>query len=167
MRLFAILLVLSAFVTLEIQAASPAKDNQKNKTQQAPKKKPLPNKNQIIARLRKETPFVQTKVGDTVSCLLLSNVTITGKIYRIQPNAVWIDDGVAKLRQNREMMSMEARAKFWKEDYNSYLAEQADEEIRQRSTGKFKGNVHSVADKKDPRFKRPKMNPGNKLKKKK
>ena len=166
MRKLMLLLAVSAFIMLEIHADSPADNNQKKPAKQAPKPKVL-SRSQRIAKLRKEEPFVQAKTGDTVSCLLLSDSVITGKIYRIQPDAVWIDDGTVKLRQKRNLLSMETRAKFWREDYNLYTAELIDKEIFQESLAKNKGKSTNVADKRDPKFKRPPMNLGNKLKKKK
>lgn len=166
MKTLMFLLVASAFAMLELHAAPPA-ENQKTEAKKPAAKKAPPNKNQILARLRKETPFVQAKTGETVSCLLLSDVTFTGKIYRIQPDAVWIDDGTVKVKQKRSLLSMETRAKFWREDYNLYLNEQAEKEMLQNSLSNAQGNTSHVANTKDPRFKRPKMNQGNKLKKKK
>ena len=165
MRKLMLLLAALTFVMLEIHAAPPADNNKKQPAKQAQKPK---SKNQRLAEFRKNHPFVQAKTGETVSCLLLSNVVITGKIYRIKNDAVWIDDGTVKLKQNRDMLSMETRAKFWKEDYNLYINEQIDKEILQESFSKSQGNSSYVADKKDPKFNRSmKKSVGNRLKKKK
>lgn len=166
MRKLMLLLAALTFVMLEIHAAPPANNNQKQPAKQAPKKK---SKNQRLAELRRRNPFVQAKTGETISCLLLSNGVITGKIYRIKDDGVWIDDGTAKLKQRRDLMSMETRARFWKEDYNLYTNELIDKEILQESFSKSQeGTSNSVANKKDPKFDRSlKKGVGNKLKKKK
>ena len=166
MRKMVLLLAALAIVMPEIHAANPpANSDQKQPAKPAPKKK---SRNQRMAELRKKMPFVQARVGETVSCLLLSDVAITGKIYRIKEDAIWIDDGTAKLKQKRNLLSMETRAKFWKEDYNLYIGELIDKEILHESLSKSQSKSANVADKKDPKFQRPSMkNVGNKLKKKK
>jgi len=157
-----ILLVLLALtiVFAEIPlTAAPPKANAKPAPAK-PAAPPKPNRNQIIAKLRRENPFKQVKVGESVSFPLLGGATVSGKVFRIKDKGVWVDDGVVKVLQRRTTMSYEGRAKFWKEDYEKYINERANEEVRQQTGVNFKGNVNSVAKPDDPRFKRPKMSSG-------
>lgn len=157
-------LLMAAFLSVAVLIAAPL-DAAEKKPAPAPQKKapPKPNRAQIINRLKKENPFRPAKVGENVAFPLLSKAVVRGKVAGITEKGVWIQDGAFKFLQKREVMSLEGRARFYKPDYEKYIAYLADQEIRETTGVKFTGNTKSVAKPGDPRFKKPTKTPSTNL----
>ncbi len=158
------LLLITALLSAAMFVGAPLFAEEK-KPAPAPQKKapPKPNRGQIINRLKKEHPFRQVKPGQNVAFTLLSKAVVRGKVASINEKGVWIQDGAFKFLQKREVMSLEGRAQFYKQDYDKYINSLADQEIREMTGVKFSGNTNSVAKPGDPRFKKPTKAPSTSL----
>ena len=158
------LLLITALLSAAMFVGAPLFAEEK-KPAPAPQKKapPKPNSGQIINRLKKEHPFRQVKPGQNVAFTLLSKAVVRGKVASINEKGVWIQDGAFKFLQKREVMSLEGRAQFYKQDYDKYINSLADQEIREMTGVKFSGNTNSVAKPGDPRFKKPTKAPSTSL----
>lgn len=150
-------LLIAAFLSAAMFVLAPLSAEDAKKPAPAPQKKapPKPNRGQIINRLKRENPFKPVKAGQNVSFPLLSKAVVKGKVASVSEKGVWIQDGAFKFLQKRDVMSLEGRAKFYKEDYDKYINSLADQEIRELTGVKFTGNVNSAAKPGDPRFKKP------------
>ena len=95
------------------------------KKKAAPKK---PSRNEITNRVRKENPppKLPIKTGGQVSFLLVSGATVRGKLEKVTPSGLKINDGIVTFLQKRDTITLKDRARFYKEDYELFVKKEVD-----------------------------------------
>ncbi len=120
------------------------------KKKAAPKK---PSRNEITNRVRKENPppKLPIKTGGQVSFLLVSGATVRGKLEKVTPSGLKINDGIVTFLQKRDTITLKDRARFYKEDYELFVKKEVDR-IMNPIKVDSSGNKNSIAKPGDKRF---------------
>ncbi len=122
----------------------------------APVKKPAPKKpsrEEITNRVRREHPLPKfpVKTGGAVSFQLVSGATVRGKLEKVTPAGLRINDGVFTFLQKKDTITLKDRAKFYKEDYDLFIKTEVDH-IMNPVKVDSSGNKNSIAKPGDKRF---------------
>lgn len=145
--------------------AATAQDQKKPAAQkpQPPKK---PTRDEVTRRIRKENPppKLPVKTGGNVSFQLLSGATVRGKLVKVLPTGLRINDGKFTFLQRKNTITLKDRARFYKEDYELFIKTEVD-----HAMNPFKldtsGNKNSIAKPNDKRFPKTTQKPSELLKK--
>ena len=132
--------------------AAPAQDQKKpaaQKTQQPTK----PTSEQITRQIRKENPppKLPVKTGGNVSFQLVSGATVRGKLVKVQPTGLRINDGKFTFLQKKNTITLKDRARFYKEDYELFIKTEVDHVMNPFKLD-TSGNKNSIAKPNDKRF---------------
>ncbi len=137
-----------------LPAALPAADAKKAPApapkKAAPKK---PSRDEITKRVRRENPppKLPVKTGVQISFQLVSGATVRGKLEKVTPNGLKINDGVFTFLQRKDTITLKDRARFYKEDYDLFIKKEVDK-IMNPIKVDSSGNKNSIAKPGDKRF---------------